>query len=162
MLAAVWATGFRIQVFAGEGWGQPGMWGAVWPDLAKFCQLGYFRLLFYSTNLYLNKQFPCIVCYRYFKVSNVVWCRCFGLSNKTLMRIFWHFWPLCPKIGRHFNQFSGHTAGWVHHDQLFHSLCASLFVLQRKKVYNKKMKRKLTWCLKWIAEMSFTSTFRVK
>jgi hypothetical protein len=32
-----------------------------------------------------------MVCWRYFKVSKVVCCRCFGLLNLALFYIFWHF-----------------------------------------------------------------------
>jgi hypothetical protein len=41
-------------------------------------------LLFAETNIlhyHLNKQFQNMVCSRYIKVSKVVCCRCFGLSN---------------------------------------------------------------------------------
>ncbi len=58
-------------------------------------KLWHFGLLFVEANLFhfkLNEQFQNMVCCRYFKVSKVVWCRCFGFSNELCCRYFGLFW----------------------------------------------------------------------
>ncbi len=58
--------------------------------------LGLLFVLAILLNFHLNKQFQSMLCCRYFKVSKVVYCRCFGLSNWELLQIFWPFltWQL--------------------------------------------------------------------
>ncbi len=95
---------------------------AGWPDWAIFCQLGYFWrliMIFWKDEVAQNNgnylgyilfkqiyyicillQFQNMICCRYFKVSKVVRCRCFGLSNwaffdlATFWAILWKIWRI--------------------------------------------------------------------
>ncbi len=59
-------------------------------------------------HFYLNRLFQSIVGYRYFKVSKVVWCKCFGLSNWAWMYLFWPFYSSVSVLAS-FEKI-GHTA----------------------------------------------------
>jgi hypothetical protein len=61
-----------------------------WKDEVAQRNDNIFGLLFAESNLllfHLNWWFQNTVCCWYFKVSKVVWCRCFGLLNAALMKI---------------------------------------------------------------------------
>ncbi len=70
---------------------------------------------FFMPNFFLHfhqtKRILSMVCCRYFKGSDGIWCRCFGLSKLALIEVFWHFWAwqlfwlLFPKFGQFFSIF---------------------------------------------------------
>ncbi len=69
-------------------------------ELKKWQHFGLSSAFFYNYTL--------TNCLKYnnlgvFKVSKVVWCRCFGLLNWTFMLIFWHFWATIKKLGNFFS-----------------------------------------------------------
>ncbi len=55
-----------------------------WPEWAKFHHLGYFLR---PRQIFLGNM----VCCRYLKSLEGVWCSCFRLSNWALTKIFWPF-----------------------------------------------------------------------
>jgi hypothetical protein len=79
-----------------------------------------FWATFWLSNLlhfHVHRQFQNIVCCRYFRVSEVVWCRCFGLlklSFEVDMLAFWGLaivWLLLENWAILFPS-SGHTNCW--------------------------------------------------
>ncbi len=70
-----------------------------------------------------------MVCCRYSKVSKVVWCRCFGLSNWAFLYIFWAFltWQLFGLFFEKFGNFFLIFWSWTSSFSIFFQsgLCSS-------------------------------------
>jgi hypothetical protein len=75
-------------------------------EILSWASMGYFLLNQFSPKRAVSKHgfLPSIL---YFQKEFDV--KCFGLSNKALMHIFWLFFNFFPKVGRNFIQISGHT-----------------------------------------------------